>query len=399
MDPLTDTPPGYHADQRDKPHGFTGEKDVQDTWATSSLTPQISGQTLPLDIRPQAHEIIRTWAFYTIAKSWLHEKKIPWKNVVISGWVLDPQRQKMSKSKGNTVTPLHLLETYSADGLRYWAARARPGVDTAFDETVFKVGKRLVTKLYNAGKFVYERLRDVPEEKITATAITAELDRGFALRLKETVASATKSFESFDWAEALQTTESFFWADFCDDYLELVKTRAYGQGVPEEAGLSEARLSALAGLRLGYSVLLRLFAPFLPYITEEMWSRYFAGKGGFPASIHISPWPKDAEMAPIKLPESAHSYNATRSILTQVRRQKGEAKVSVRTPAENIVVSAPEDITQALQLTLDDLRAAAVIQKIYFNLASDGPTVTQIHLQTPTGLNSGENFYQGKDRA
>ena len=149
------------------PGGFAGEIDIFDTWFTSSMTPQISSrwqldperhaQLFPTDIRPQAHEIIRTWAFYTIAKAMLHDDSVPWRHVLLSGWVLDPDRKKMSKSKGNVMTPMHLLEQYSADAVRYWAASARLGVDTAFDEKVLKIGKRLTTKLFNAAKLCRPR--------------------------------------------------------------------------------------------------------------------------------------------------------------------------------------------------------------------------------------------------
>src|SRR5262245_57641597 len=265
--PTSDVPPGYTAAQRDRPGGFTGEADVFDTWFTSSLTPQVSSgwaldparhrKLFPADIRPQSHEIIRTWAFYTIVKALLHEDTIPWKHVVVSGWILDPDRKKMSKSRGNVVTPVHLLEEYTADGVRYWAAGARLGTDTIFDEKVMKVGKRLVTKLFNAGKFVLAQEGPVHP-------IEAALDRAFVERLRALVARVTASFEEFDYAHALQDTETFFWSDFTDTFLELVKARA------REGGAGGG--SAIAALRLGLGVLLRLFAPVLPYITEEVWS-------------------------------------------------------------------------------------------------------------------------------
>ena len=279
VDPTTDVPRGFEESQRDQPGGFTAESDIFDTWFTSSLTPQIGShwtldadrhaKLFPADIRPQSHEIIRTWAFYTIAKAMLHEDAIPWKHVVISGWVLDPDRKKMSKSHGNVLTPMPLIEKYTADGARYWSASARLGTDTAADEKVFKVGKRLATKLFNAGKFVLGQTAEVHP-------MQAELDRAFAAKLRRLVERATASFEAFNHAQALTDTETFFWTHFTDTYLELAKARARG-----EAGAGEAdRGSAVAALRLGLDVLLRLFAPFLPYICEEVWSWAFAEETG-----------------------------------------------------------------------------------------------------------------------
>ncbi len=252
VDPMTAAPPGYEPAARDRPGGFTGEPDVFDTWFTSSLTPQISSGWLldparhrrlfPADIRPQSHEIIRTWAFYTIAKALLHEDAIPWRHAVISGWILDPERKKMSKSRGNVVTPMHLLDEYTADGVRYWAAGARLGTDTAFDPKVFKVGKRLVTKLFNAGKFVLA-------QAAPAGPIAAELDRAFAHRLAALVERVTASFEEFDFAHALQDTEAFFWNDFTDTFLELAKGRAHaGDPSPAEPASFEAAVGCLAAI-------------------------------------------------------------------------------------------------------------------------------------------------------
>ena len=231
VDPMTATPPGFQETGRDQPGGFTPEVDIFDTWFTSSMTPQISShwgldpkrhrKLFPADLRPQSHEIIRTWAFYTIAKSLLHEDSVPWRHVAISGWVLDPDRKKMSKSKGNVVTPMPMLERYGADAARYWSGSARLGTDTAADEQVFKVGKRLVTKLFNAGKFVLAQSGEVHP-------IEAELDRAFAFALRDLVARATTAFERFNHAQALADTESFFWSAFTDSYLELAKLRARG---------------------------------------------------------------------------------------------------------------------------------------------------------------------------
>ena len=291
VDPSTDVPAGYEAEQRGQPNGFTGDPDVMDTWATSSLTPQIAGhagedeelfgKVFPMDVRPQAHDIIRTWLFSTILRSHLDQDALPWANAAISGWVLDPDRKKMSKSKGNVVTPMHLLEEYGADAVRYWAASGRPGTDTAFDAQQMKVGRRLAVKLLNASKFA---LADLPPQ---GEALTHPLDRAMITRLSAVVKDATSSFEDYDYARALEQAEGFFWW-YCDFYLELVKGRRY------DSDRSEIRQQAAASvgraLRLSLSVFQRLFAPFLPFVAEEVWSWWQ------PGSVHHAPWPEEAEL-------------------------------------------------------------------------------------------------------
>jgi len=272
----------------------------------------------------------------------------------------------MSKSKGNVITPMPLLDVYSADSVRYWAARARPGVDTIYDESVFKVGKRLVTKLSNAGRFVLGCLGEVDDRRLTPDVITAELDRTFAGRLAEVVSRATQAYETFDWASALEGVEAFFWTEMCDDYLELVKTRAYREA------LDPGRLSALATLRLTVSVVLRLFAPVLPTITEELWSRRFAAPDGRTRSVHTSPWPTDAEFATVAAPDHPGAFEAARAIVGEVRRVKGSAKVSLRCPVASLRVTAGSAQIAAARAVLDDVCAAGVIQEIAFEPGQDG---------------------------
>lgn len=361
VDPYTDLPQGFTEEQRGKPGGFIGDPDVMDTWATSSLTPQIVSKwgldgerhkkLFPMDIRPQSHEIIRTWAFYTIAKAWMHEREIPWRNVIISGWILDPDRKKMSKSKGNTITPGHLLQQYSADAVRYWAGRARLGVDTAFDEKVFQSGRKVATKLFNAAKFLIAMLHQLPDgSQLNRTEITAELDRSWLEWLADTVARATKSFNEFEYAAALQATEDSFWR-FCDCYIELVKARAY-----EEVGTTNR--SGLAALELSLSAYLRLFAPFMPYITEEIWSWHFAG----PESsqfIHTAKWPCADEFAKLRGEHGADSFDAAAKILSAVHSKKSEAQKTLKWPVERLDVAAPEGIHHAIQSVLLDVSKAA----------------------------------------
>ena len=354
VDPMTDAPPGRAEGERDRPGGFTGEPDVLDTWFTSSLTPQIgSGWRLdperhrrlfPADIRPQSHEIIRTWAFYTIVKAHLHDDAIPWRNVVVSGWILDPDRKKMSKSRGNVVTPMHLLEEYGADAVRYWAASARLGTDTAFDEKVFRIGKRLVTKLFNAGKFVLSQAApDGP--------IGAELDRAFVHRLRGLVDRVTAAFEEFDYAHALQDTETFFWNDFTDTFLELAKGRAR-DGDP----------SAVAALRLGLAVLVRLFAPVLPYIAEEVWSWAFAAETGAP-SVHAAPWPGARDFAAVPAPADPASFDVAVACFGAINKGKSEAGVSVGRGVTRLALAAAPATLATLDGVRADVMAAARVER------------------------------------
>lgn len=366
VDPMSSAPKGYEESQRGKPGGFQGDPDVMDTWATSSLTPQIIShwsqdqdrhdRLFPMDIRPQSHEIIRTWAFYTIVKAWIHNNDIPWKHVVISGWILDPDRKKMSKSVGNVITPHHLLEEYSADGVRYWASRARLGADTAFDEAVLKIGKRLCTKLFNASRFVLSQLERVEADLDTLTVdlITTEVDRDFFARLKKTAVEAGKAFEKFDYAAALEVSEKEFWA-FCNDYLELVKKRSY-----LEADCADRR-SALATLAQSLKLFLRLFAPFLPFITEEIWSWRFAKGEGKKASVHHASFPSAEEYKDLQEPTIAGSYEAGVEVLTKIRSAKTEGKVNLRWTVEKLVVTSTAGRLAALKAALDDVVGAGSV--------------------------------------
>jgi valyl-tRNA synthetase len=356
VDPMTDVPPGYEEAQRDAPGGFTAEADVFDTWFTSSLTPQIATgwegsperhrRLFPMDLRPQSHEIIRTWAFYTIVKAWLHGAQIPWRNVAISGWVLDPDRKKMSKSKGNVVTPMHLLDQYGADAVRYWSLSARLGNDTAFDEKVFAVGRRLVVKLWNAARYALSQT--APEGPVSHP-----LDRAFLARLGETVEKATVALDELDYAGALDCVERFFWAGFTDNYLELVKARARSDADP--AG----RASAVAALQRGLGVLARLLAPYLPYVTEEVWSWGFAEASGA-KSIHRAPWPSPKELAGAGAGEGAgRAFDAACSFLDAVRRAKSASGATVGRHLAALRVTTSEATAALLAPCLDDLRAAA----------------------------------------
>jgi valyl-tRNA synthetase len=366
VDPRVQAPPERDPSDRDRPGGFTGDPDVMDTWATSSLTPQILShwrldparhqRLFPADIRPQAHEIIRTWTFYTIVKAWLHDRAIPWRHVLISGWVLDPDRKKMAKSRGKAVTPEDLLQEFSADAIRYWAARARLGADTAFDPKVFKIGRRLCTKIFNASRFVLSQLdRGGPGAyRHSAEEIREPIDRALAARLAALVERATESFEAFDYAAALQLTEEAFW-HFCDDYLELVKVRSYGEDD------SPQRRSAHATLGLALRSFLRLFAPALPYVTEEVWSWRFAGEGRL-RSVHTALWPTPAETASLERPTGTDPLACAAETLRKVRAAKTQSKRNLRWPVSELAIRGPSAHRRALQSALEDVIQAGAVE-------------------------------------
>lgn len=376
VDPLDDVPDGFTEEQRDVPGGFTGDPDVFDTWATSSLTPQIAThgpldperhrKLFPMDVRPQSHEIIRTWAFYTIVKAWMHEGEVPWRNVVISGWILDPDRKKMSKSLGNAITPEPLIDAYGADCVRYWAGRARLGVDTAFDEQVFKVGKRLATKMFNASKFVLGRFETIEPRLLGPERITHETDRAIIRELRPLIERATAAFEQFDYAQALQLTEEFFWSTFCDNYVELSKPRTYDEE------LSEGRLSAASTLRLVHRALLRMFAPFLPFLTEEIWSWAYAYDADMQKTVHRSPWPTVNEFAAVAEPESAKTYEAMCAVIDAIRKYKAAGNLSMKSPVELVRVSAPADAIAALERVAEDVKGMLHIGQLAMTAGGDG---------------------------
>ena len=328
-----------------------------DTWATSSLTPQIATgwgedpdlfeRTFPMDLRPQAHEIIRTWLFSTAVRAHLEHDSLPWTNAGISGWVLDPDRKKMSKSKGNVVTPLDHLEKFGADAVRYWAASGRPGTDTAFDEGQLKVGRRLAIKLLNASRFALGLGGGDGAARVSDLSLVTEpLDRAMLAGLARLVDDATAAFDGYDYARALERTEAFFW-EFCDQYLELVKGRAYGgRG-------DEAAWSAQAALQLALSTLLRLFAPFLPFVTEEVWSWWQEG------SVHTAPWPDASVLRDAAADGDPLAFAMAAEVLGAVRRAKTESKRSLKWPVDTVAVADHEPRAKALESVVDDVREAS----------------------------------------
>ncbi len=357
VDPAAEPAPGYAEESRNQPGGFVGDNDVLDTWATSSLTPQIVGgwsrdeklfaRVFPFDLRPQGHDIIRTWLFSSAVRADALQDSAPWRHAALSGWILDPDRKKMSKSKGNVVVPTDVLEQFGADAVRYWAASAKLGADTAYEVAQMKIGRRLAIKLLNASKFVLNLGATEHSTLPAAQAqITSPLDLALLAQLRDVVGQATTAFERYDYARALQLTESFFWT-FTDDYVELVKDRAYG------ASGEEGKASVLATLATALDTLLRMFAPFIPFATEEVWSWWRA------ASVHSAAWPTTVELD--WLPEQADggTLTAVALALGGVRKAKSEAKVKQRTEVASAVVSARARELSQIELGLADLRAAS----------------------------------------
>ena len=362
VDPVAQAPRGYDESQRGQAGGFVGDPDIMDTWATSSLSPQIAlgwrddpelfDRLFPMDLRPQGQDIIRTWLFATVVRAHLEHGSLPWSHAAISGWILDPDRKKMSKSKGNAETPEDVVRQNGADAVRYWAASARLGTDAAYDTGQMKVGRRLAIKVLNASKFALSfGEADIQHsgevEGDLHAAVTNPLDRAMLAGLADVVAKATAGFEAYDHARALEATESFFWT-FCDDYLELVKDRAYGgQG-------EEAAASARAALRLALDVLLRLLAPFLPYSTEEVWSWFHEG------SVHRAAWPSAADLGE-QGQADAGLLGAVGDALAGVRKAKSEAKVGMRAEVSSIVLAGPAAWCDRVRAAEADLRAAGRI--------------------------------------
>lgn len=364
LDPTITAPEGYSIDEVEPDH------DVMDTWATSSISPQLNSHAInneyaidierannlfPADLRPQAHEIIRTWTFYTMAKALLHSESIPWKNIMISGWVLAADKTKMSKSKGNIVTPKALIEENGSDVIRYWASTSKLGNDIAYSEQMFKIGKKLCTKLWNASKFVFSHI----ENQKTEAKFDNITDQWILSKLHNVVKNASKEMDQFEYCTARTIAEDFFWKDFCDNYLELIKVRVYDQNNEDPKG----KQSAINTLHFALNTILRLFAPFLPHITEELHDIIYSN-----GSIHAKHmWPQAQQ---IKYDKDADELgDHIIEILDLVRKFKTEQQLSLR--AELSIVNIIPNNKKLNDLfttnSLTDLKNAANTKKICIN--------------------------------
>ena len=314
------------------------EKKVLDTWATSSVTPQICSSLIngkikiPFSVRNNAHDIIRTWDFYTIVKSYLHENKIPWKNMMVSGFVT-LGKEKMSKSKGNVVEPQKVIEEYGADAMRFWAASSKLGEDLAYQEKDLIAGKKFVTKLYNASRFVFMNLEDF---KFKKPKKLEKIDELFLGKLNNLIKSVTESFENYEYSKAKNETERFFWHDFCDNYLEIVKKRIYQNKKGKESVQYVLHKSLL--------VILKLIAPIMPFITEEIYQEHFKEKE---KSIHLSRWPV-AEKA-----KRGDEFDLFVEVLSKVRQEKTNNKKAMNWEC---VITLPEKEIKKLGAIVEDLK-------------------------------------------
>ncbi|MFK3575815.1 valine--tRNA ligase [Bifidobacterium thermacidophilum] len=416
IDPTNDVPEGYDESQRDQPNGFTAEKDIMDTWATSSLTPQIvthwaePGEenealfkaTFPMDLRPQGQDIIRTWLFSSIDRAHLENHCLPWANATLSGWILDPDHKKMSKSKGNVVVPNKPIKQFGADAVRYWAASARLGLDATYDEGQMKIGRRLAIKLLNATKFALAIGREDENHHVGSPAVaqwnpadvTEPLDRAVMAKMALVIRQATNALNSYEHSKALEVIESFFW-QFCDDYIELVKNRAYGTAdstgkTPSEAAVKSARTT----LGLGLDTFARLLAPYLPYATEEVWSWMHAGEG----SVHRAAWPKPEpyEQAAFKVSPDVLTYAG--EALAALRKIKSEAKVSMKTPILSVTLDAVDDAADSIKSTLGDIaEAGRVVGNI--TLVRAGAAIKAVKKAAAAAKSAAENAKNEADAA
>jgi valyl-tRNA synthetase len=374
VDPSSDAAPGYDESARNQPNGFVGEHDVMDTWMTSSLTPQLAGgwkrdddlfaAVFPFNLRPQGQDIIRTWLFSTMLRSQLEFGVAPWTDAALSGFIVDPDRKKMSKSKGNVVTPADILEKHGSDAVRYWAASSRLGTDAAFDPqnpTQIKIGRRLAIKILNAAKFILTFEAPASDE---LALVTEALDQSMLQNLAKVVSEATTALDGYDHARALELTETFFWT-FCDDYLELAKERAYSEVSPQHT-------SAVVALRVALSTMLRLFAPVVPFATEEAWSWFNAG------SVHVASWPA-ADALTADWSDHTAVLGYVGKALTGIRGAKTAAKASQKALVDSALIAGPDAEIAAIRLAADDLRSVGRIAELRFESA-DELSVTDILL-------------------
>ena len=351
---------------------FVPESAVLDTWATSSITPQINrssaakygvdGDFLPMGMRTQAHEIIRTWAFYTIAKSLYHTGNIPWKDIMICGFVLAKPGEKISKSKGNAkLTPQALIETYSADVIRYWAAGARLGTDTYFDQKEMQdASKRTITKVWNSSKFVLSHLTDFDPDYVPAVEVP--LDKWLIERTRETVKEAGRLLDQYEIGLARKVIDDLFWKDLCDNYIEIAKERLYE---PDVHG-AEERKSAQAAIYYCLLNVLKLYSIYVPHLTEYIYQKGLREFVGVP-SIHQTLWP-EVEAVDEKLIRFGEEIKDAVSLM---RKYKSENNLSMRSDVNEFVVDGSREFEGWFQATEKDLYACSHAKQVIFNYTEE----------------------------
>ncbi len=378
VDPMEDASPVRHC-PKCKGQEFIGEKDVLDTWATSSLTPLLAGELIkgslnyehiyPMDLRPQAHDIITFWLFNTLVKNQLHFQKNPWKSVMISGWALDPHGKKMSKSKGNVIAPQEMIEKYSADALRFWAAGSKLGDDLPFQEKDLVTGKKMATKMWNASKFAIMHLENFKYD----TYELETMDKWLLTKLQKVIKNCTESMDAYEYSKAKQELELFFWNVFCDNYLEIVKDRLYN---PDKY-ITTKKLSAQLALYESTLNILKLAAPIMPYITEEIYHLYFSSKEK-KKSIHVSAWPQYNSSLLDEEAENAGDYLVR--ILSAVRKFKSEKGMSLKQELKSVVIECSPPVRELIEKVYDDLKAVTLAKDIEFETA-DPDIDTEIRIQ------------------
>lgn len=353
VEPMKDKPP-ISACPKCKSKEIIPETDVLNTWFTSSMTPQLAIQLMPkeiqaklfpMDLRPQAHEIISFWLFNTMIKSHLHFGKNPWKHAAISGFVT-LQGEKMSKSKGNVIRPQEVMEKYGSDAIRYWAASSKLGEDFDYQEKDVVTGKKFITKILNAANFVFMNLKyEAKQPKLTET------DRLFLTQLNKLIKESTEAFEDYNYSKAKLTTDKFFWITFADNYLEIVKNRVYN-------GTEEEKASAFYTLYQAFLAILKLMAPITPFITEEIYQTHFR-KSEKKKSVHLEDWP-----IPIKIKENEEDekvWDKLIEVISAVRHEKSKAQKSMKA---EIILTIPKEDQKILKDIITDIKAVTSAKAI-----------------------------------
>lgn len=359
VDPLKDLPKGY------KKEDVIPEKDVLDTWATSSLTPHLAvdrykGKPIykrlyPMTLRPQAHDIISFWLFNTLARGHIHDNALPWKDAMISGWALDPKGKKMSKSKGNNIEPQDLIKKYGADAVRYWAGSSKLGDDVPYQEKDVQTGKKTVTKIWNASKFTIMNLEGFKPGKIENLEV---MDKWLLSKLMNVVKSSTESLDKYEYSRTKQETDIFFWQKFCDNYLEFVKHRVYGDDLD-----TKSKIAAQNTLYYALLTQLKLFAPIMPFITEEVYQMYFKGFEK-KESIHITDWPEYKKSLVDE--EAEKTGDLAVQIISEIRKHKSTQKQSLKVEIESLTINCTKEEKKLVELVLDDIKVVGVVKNINF---------------------------------